>query len=729
MLRGMSAVSFSASMDISNGKSDQRRKRRKSFELRENYMRLACDTGGTFTDLIVENVDRGLQMYKAATTPDDPVRGVLDAIQLAATATGQSLAAFLAGVTCVIHGTTHAINAIITGNTAKTALLATAGHRDILVLREGGRIDPFNSAVPYPEPFVPRALTFEIPERINSAGDIVKSLNDAAVIETLGQLREQKVESVAVCLLWSIVNPIHEKRIGALIAEHLPGVPYTLSHALNPVLREYRRASAAAIDASLKPSMTSYLGSLAERLRDAGFAGRLLVLTSQGGVMDASDIAKAPIHAINSGPSLAPVAGRHFGALGDGSRDIVVADTGGTTYDVSLVRGGRIPLTRETWIGQPSLGHITGFPSVDVKSVGAGGGSVARVDDGGVLHVGPESAGAKPGPACYGQGGTSATVTDACVVLGYLDANYFLGGTMRLDLAAARNAIAVHVARPLRLEIEQAAAAVVRVATENMVQAIAGITVNQGIDPARAVLIGGGGAAGLNSVFIARRLGIATLVIPEVGASLSAAGALMSEVASDHRATSFVSTRAFDYAAANKLLDTLETEGLNFLRSAGFTPTPDSIDFTIEARYEHQVWEIDVPLTPRRFRGESDVARMVEDFHALHEQIFSFRDPKSAVELIGWSARAHARTHEAGVGRLQPTQVSRAVGKTRRVYFDEIGFCDAAVYDFEHMAPELRLSGPAVIESPFTTIIIDPPCRFDRTLDGSIVIDIFGRNP
>ncbi len=294
-------------------------------------MRFACDTGGTFTDLIVEDDQGGLHMYKAATTPDDPVKGVLDALALAAADMDLSLADLLAQGDMLIHGTTHAINAIITGNTAKTAFLTTAGHPDILVLREGGRIEPFNFVAPYPEPYLPRALTFEVPERINSAGAVHTPLDEAAVVAIAEDLKARGVEAVAVCLLWSIYNPAHELRVGELLDEHLPGVPYSLSHKLNPALREYRRASSTAIDASLKPLMGRYLGGLTERLAEAGFNGRTLVLTSQGGMLDATDLAQKPIHAINSGPSMAPIAGRHYARLESDAPNVIIADTGGTT--------------------------------------------------------------------------------------------------------------------------------------------------------------------------------------------------------------------------------------------------------------------------------------------------------------------------------------------------------------------------------------------------------------
>ena len=684
-------------------------------------MRFACDTGGTFTDLIVEDDDGSLTMYKASTTPSDPVKGVLDALTLAAEDRGLALADLLARGDMLIHGTTHAINAIITGNTARTAFLTTAGHPDILMLREGGRIEPFNFTAPYPDPYVPRALTFEVPERINSAGNVYTPLDEAAVLEIIARLAEAEVEAVAVCFLWSIYNPAHELRVGELLEEHLPGVPFSLSHQLNPALREYRRASATAIDASLKPLMGRYLGGLTERLDAAGFTGRTLVLTSQGGMLDAHDLARKPIHAINSGPSMAPIAGRNYAALDSGSPNVIIADTGGTTYDVSLVRDGRIPLTKETWIGQPFRGHMTGFPSIDIKSVGAGGGSIAWVDAGGLLHVGPRSAGAVPGPVCYGAGGTEPTVTDACVTLGYLDPNYFLGGSMELDAAGARAAVEEHVAKPLGLPVEEAAAAILSVATENMVQAISDITVDQGIDPADSVLIGGGGAAGLNSIYIARRLGCPTLLIPETGAGLSAAGALMSDLTNEYRATFFTTSDAFDRDGVNATLDALRAEAQAFIDGPGAGSASSQIEFAVEARYASQVWEIEVPLPMDRFTDDVQLDTLNEAFHAMHERIFAIRDPGSAIEYVGWTATARCGLRGGGPGRLR-AGTGHAVSGTRKVYFAGEGEVDAAVFDFDTMAADESHSGPAIIESPFTTVIADSATRFERTASGSLLM-------
>jgi N-methylhydantoinase A len=687
-------------------------------------MRFAVDTGGTFTDLLVEDAAGEIRMYKAATTPADPVQGVLDALALAASDRGTTLPGLLARGELLVHGTTHAINAILTGNTARTAFLVTQGHPDILVLREGGRTGIFDFTVPYPEPYVPKALTFEVPERITADGAVRTPLDEAAVEAIAQQLAALRVEAVAVCLLWSIVNPVHELRVGAILARHLPGVPVTLSHALNPSLREYRRASSAVIDASLRPLMAGYIGGLTSRLRAAGFPGRVLMVTSQAGMVDADEVAQTPIQLVNSGPSMAPVAGRAYAEVEARARTVIVADTGGTTFDVSVVRDGRIPRTREMWIGQPFRGHMTGLPSVDVKSVGAGGGSIASVDAHGLLRVGPKSAGAVPGPVCYGKGGTEPTVTDAALVMGILDPAYFLGGAIPLDMAGAHAAIERTVARPLGLEVAPAAHAILAVATETMVQAIMAITVNQGIDPTGSVLIGGGGAAGLNMVAIGRRLGVARVVIPEVGAALSAAGALLSDLVDERRAAFYAHTRRFDMAGVNAVLAGLEARARQFLATAGKDAIDSRIRFFAEARYPDQVWEIELPLRVTRFTDAADLKLLEEDFHAEHEALFAVADPGSPVEIVGWHVQASATLREPGLPRLGHGVGDKVLDASRPVYLGASGWQETPVHRFEQVPATMSLAGPAIVESSFTTVLVEPGTRFRRDPAGSLVVTL-----
>jgi N-methylhydantoinase A len=685
-------------------------------------MRMACDVGGTFTDLVVEESGR-LGMYKAPTTPADPAAGIIAAVERAAADAGQSTDIFLGRASMFIHGTTRAINAILTGSVARTALLTTEGHRDILVIREGGRIEPFNFSVPYPEPYVPRALTFEISERIDATGRPLRPLDEAAAVAVIERLRQANVAAVAVCLIWSIANPRHELRLGELLAAHLPGVPVTLSHRVNPTLREYRRAVSASIDASLKPVMQDYLGGLDRRLRQAGFRGRALMVTSQGGVMDAEAMAAAPIHAINSGPSVAPVAGRHYAQFDAAAETAIIADTGGTSYDVSLVRGGLIPRTRETWLGQPYRSDMTGFPSVDVRSIGAGGGSIAWVDAGGLLHVGPQSAGSAPGPACYGTGGLSPTVTDCALILGYIDPANFLGGALVLDTRAAAAALSSHVAQRLGLGLEETASAVLAVATEKMVSAIGDITVNQGIDPAGAVLVGGGGAAGLNCVAIARRLGCKRIVIPAVGAALSAAGALMSDLGTEFARMSFTTARKFDAPRIAATLAELDGHCNDFAAGPGAGAEIQSRTFSVEARYPHQVWEIEVPVRRPRLRSADDLDCLVADFHATHRQIFAVDDPGSDIEFVTWRVRINCRLHRPGGEKLQfDSRSTRALPSRRPAYFSQLGWVEARVEQFETLLDAGRVEGPAIIESPFTTVVVDPGAATERSPSGGLIV-------
>ncbi len=689
----------------------------------KRLMRLAIDTGGTFTDLVIED-DSGVHIHKAPTTPDDPVRGIIDVLRLAAESRGIGLQEFLADGEILVHGTTRAVNAIITGATAKTAFLTTDGHPDVLVFREGGRTSPFDHTRAYPEPYVARALTFEVPERVGSEGEVVRALDEEQTREVLRSVQQTGAEAVGVCLLWSTMNPAHELRVGDLIEEELPGMPYTLSHELNPSLREYRRASSTVIDASLKPLMTEYLTGLEQRLRGEGFTGRVLMLTSGAGVKDVASVAAQPIHSINSGPAMAPVAGRFFAQLDSQTDTAIIADTGGTTYDISLVRRGTIPTTRETWIGAPYFGHMTGFPSVDIKSIGAGGGSIAWVDEGGLLHVGPQSAGAVPGPAAYGRGGVQATVTDASLVLGHLDPDYFLGGRMALDVDASRRAIAEHIAEPLGIEVDAAAAGVLALATEQMVMAIKEITVNQGVDPAGSVLVGGGGAAGLNSVAIATLLGCRELVIPEVGAALSAAGGLMSDLTADHAVTFVSTTESFELDKANGLLAEIGARCDAFIAESGATAAESSVVYSAEARYPHQVWELEIPLAAAQFRDDRDVNELRRAFHATHREVFGVDQPTAHVELLALRARVSCRLRSDAAPRLHREAALHDELPNRTMYFSALGRVDARVVHLDGMAPGRVVVGPAVIESPFATVVIDPGNCVERLASGSLVVRI-----
>jgi N-methylhydantoinase A len=690
-------------------------------------VRLAIDTGGTFTDLVVSTHDGRRRLFKSATTPDDPIEGVFDVLGVAADSFESTPAELLANADLLIYATTRALNAVLTGTVAKTAFLTTEGHPEILLFREGGRTEPFNHRRSYPPPYVPRHLTWQVPERVNAQGEIVQPLDEAAASGMIDELEAAGVQAVGVCLLWSIANPAHELRLGELLEQRLPGIPVTLSHELNPTIREYRRASATVIDASLKPVMAEHLSELQGRLSAAGLRVPVVVVTSSGGVMESSAVAAAPIHMIASGPAMAPIAGRHYASVDTGSETAIVTDTGGTSYDVSLVRGGRIPRTRETWLGERFLGHMTGFPSVDVRSIGAGGGSIAWVDEGGFLHVGPQSAGANPGPACYGRGGDKATLTDAAVVLGYLDPATFLGGAMPIDAGAARRAIERFVASPLELDPREAAAAVLEVTTEQMVHAIEEITVNQGIDPREAVLVGGGGAAGFNAVAVARRLGSSAVLFPPVAAGLSAAGALASDLVAEFASIAPTSSATFSFAEVNRVLDDLLAKSNSFLRSAMSSSgnagaESGAVEYWVEARYTNQVWELELPVDVGRFAGPDDVERLTNGFHDLHERVFEVRDVESPVEFIAWRARANLALRNGSA--LEQAVVDEGVPATSRpAHFPGIGETDVRVQPLSGLEPGAVLAGPVIVEADLMTIVVPPGASIGRSTSGGALVD------
>ena len=684
-------------------------------------MRVAVDTGGTFTDLIFERQDGRSGMHKAPSTPSEPLIGVLDAVDLAAEELGMDRRRFLGETRLFIHATTRATNAVLTRETARTGLIVTKGHRDILVFREGRRTEPFAVSRPYPKPYVARALTLEVSERVNAAGEVVTPLNEREAEEVIQRLVSLGVEAIGVCLLWSVVNPSHELRVGELLDSYQARLEYTLSHQLNPSIREYRRASSTVIDASLKPNMRSYFAGLRKGLFGAGFDGRLLVVTSDGGLVDSEFVEAKPIYSINSGPSMAPVAGREYAAADVDSENAIVADTGGTSYDVSLVRKGTIPRTRETWLGEEYFGNITGFPSVDVKSIGAGGGSIAWVDDAGLLHVGPHSAGARPGPACYGAGGTDPTVTDAAVLLGIIDEDFFLGGRMPLHRESAKEAIQEKVAERLGVGVYKSAAGIMRVATESMATAIETITLRRGVDPNNAVLIAGGGAGGLNAIDLARRLRIPRVIVPRVSPALSAAGALISDMVGQYGSTCLTTSASLDYELVGRTLAELRRQCQAFLEVAETLALDHQIRFTAEARYPEQVWELEVALERGKLESAEDVRRLLEVFHREHESVYGFADRDSEIEIVGLHGRIEVRVRPDHWIVPIPEGLSRP-RHLRQVYFPRYDWLETVVVNAGNLPMGEAIKGPIVVEDELTTVVVDPSAAVKLQNTGSLIL-------
>jgi len=686
--------------------------------------RVSVDTGGTFTDVVVADEHGRFTIGKALTTSGRIFNGLSAALENAAETLGLTRADILGRTDILIYGTTRATNAIVTGTIAKTAFLTTAGFPDVLVLREGGKFNPHDFSTPFPAPYVPRRRTFEITERIDARGSIVLPLDETQARQTLQTLRARSYEAVAVALLWSIANAAHEQRLGALIEAELPGVPYTLSHALNPILREYRRASSAAIDASIKPLMQAHLRDLQSDLRESGYRGEILVSTTMGGCLDVDSVIERPIHTVRSGPAMAPVAGRHYAALEEARESVLVVDTGGTTFDVSLIRDGRIATTQDTWLGEQFTGHMLGIPAVDARSVGAGGGSIAWLDPAGLLRVGPRSAGARPGPACYCLGGTAPTVTDAALVLGYLDPDYFLGGRMQLDVAAARAAIET-IATPLGITLEAAAYSIFAVSNETMINAIKDITVAEGIDPGEAVIVAGGGAAGLGILPIARELRCRAVIVPRTASVLSACGMQFSDIQLEQSASAPTRSVDFDRAAVNAALAYIDTHLDTFaarLADRGFRER--RMTYRVDAHYAAQVWDISVDLTAPRIGSDSDVATLVESFHANHRRIFSVDDPASPVEFLNWTGRVAIALPQQRSGETLAGAAHTVPVGTRRALFDEHDAREATIYRGEQIRVGDVIAGPAIIEEATTTLVLPPGTRARLMPTGSYVVTL-----
>lgn len=664
--------------------------------------RISVDTGGTFTDVVVSASDGTMAAGKALTTYDRVFRGFSASVDRAARTWGLSAADVLGSADVIVYGTTHATNAVVTGQTATTALLVTKGFADTLTLREGGRRNVFDSHAPYPPPYVPRRLTFQLHERISSEGDVLEPLDEDHARAVLSALPEHGVEAVAVMLLWSIVDDRHEQRVAELIEEILPGTPYTLSTRANPSIREYRRASAASIDASLKPLMASHLGDLVADLRQHGFIRDLLVVTSEGGVLDVSEVLDRPVLTINSGPSTAPLVGAKSAPDED---VVVVCDMGGTTFDVSLVERGRVRHTREAWLGEPFVGNLTGLSSVAVQSIGAGGGSIAWIDGGGMLRVGPQSARSTPGPAAYGQGGELPTVTDACVLLGYLNADTF-EAAFRLDRDAAERAIATHIAVPLGLEPVKAAQAILDVSVNQMANAIRQTTLEHGVDPRGALIVAGGGAGAMVATALGDALDASRVVVPATAGVLAAYGSHQAPIATEFLSPLFVDTRAYDEEAVGSVLKELDTQADAFVARFNQDGLPAHITYFVDARYPAQAWDLRVHFDHRPVTSAEGMAVIEQQFHQEHEHRNGIQDSTSRVEVLTWGVRAEVSNPLEKEASLLP-DISKVTSRTDTVVFGSKP-CPAVRLHGGSLETGQVVLGPAIIDEAITTVVIPP---------------------
>jgi N-methylhydantoinase A len=681
-------------------------------------IRMAIDIGGTFTDATLIDEESGaVSIAKVLTTPADPSEGFMAAVGRALAEGGVEATQ----VQFVVHATTVATNAIIEGKIARSGFVTTEGFRDLLEIARQVRPSLYDTQFEKAPPLVPRDRAVGVRERLGPAGEVLTPLDDDSVREAAALLRREQVESVAVCLLHSYVNPAHEQRVGEILAEELPGVPVSLSAEVAPEFREYLRASTTVINAVIRPVVERYLARIESRLAEAGVRAKLLVMQSSGGVFSSDAAARKPVFMVESGPAAGVIASAYLGET-LGKPDILSFDMGGTTAKVGLIQGGQPSVTKDYNVGGHAGAGIGGMslsgypvrtPVVDLVEIGAGGGSIAWVDSGGLLRVGPRSAGDDPGPVCYRRGGVEPTVTDANVVLGRLNPGYFLGGEMGLDIDGARVAIEERCAKPLGLDVTAAAYGIVEIANAAMVNALNLISVQRGYDPRDFVLVGFGGAGPVHANAIARDAEMPTLLIPRSPGIFSATGLLTTDLKRDAATTIMRRLDELDPAEAEATFVELEAAGRTELQHEGVAD--DAIEFVrqIDLRYVGQSYELTIPA------GDG----LLERFHAEHDRTYGFAAPEEPVEAVslrltsvGRIAKPPARKLDAG-GAPEPKE-------RRPVYYAEAdGYVDCPIYDRYALPAGARLAGPAIVEEFDSTTVVHPGFSVSVDETGNLIIE------
>jgi N-methylhydantoinase A len=665
--------------------------------------RISVDVGGTFTDLTIADEAILLGRHKSPTTPEDLTQGVLNCLALAGNGLNISLEDLLGNTDVFIHGSTTATNAILEEKGVKCGVICTKGTKYTLWRGEGRRKDIFNYKVLPPKPLVRPYLCLEVSERIDKDGDILVTLNEGDVRAAVRQLKEWNVKAIAICLLWSIINPIHEQRIGEIIKEEWPDIPFSLSSEIQPIIREYHRMSCVSLNAMIQPIVTEDLQKLQNALLEKGFRGDPLIVISSGGVVPIGEVMKKPVFMLFSGPSMGPVSGLYYAEQNHEENSIVI-DMGGTSFDVSTVIEKRITTTREGRINN----YPTGVAANEILTLGAGGGSIAWVDPAGILNVGPRSSGAIPGPACYMRGGKEPTVTDACVALGYIVLDFFLGGRMEISAEQAQKAIKEKIADPLDLSVEEAALGIYQVTREKMVGGILNMTVKRGIDPREFIIVLGGGATGLFAAGLAEEIKVRRIIIPKETAELCAFGALNADISMSSVASKYTDSNDFNYEEINQVLGELEKKGKAFLDRLGVSSETSEFEFYTSARYPMQVTELEVPLGDKVMTPER-CAKLIEIFHDAHLSRYKTADPGSPVEFVMWRSVARSRTPGISLEKKShagedPSQA--LIGKQRAFFEDEKCFIETSCYDGEKLSNGMKIDGPAIIVLPDTTIVV-----------------------
>ncbi|MCW5770127.1 MAG: hydantoinase/oxoprolinase family protein [Rhodospirillaceae bacterium] len=686
--------------------------------------RIGIDVGGTFTDFLLMGETGTGRIFKVLSTPDDPSEAVFRGMAEMAAADGLDTAAFLAAVDRIVLGTTVTTNAVLTRRWVKTGLLATAGFRDALAMRRGVREKLYDNKYLAPEPIVPRTLRLPVRGRIDHAGTEVAPLEPGDVDRAVEAFQAAGVEAVAICFMHSYANPAHERVAAARVRELMPAAYVSASSEIVPQLRFYERTSTTVLNAAVGPLLKRYLARLEGRLAAGGFRGILLIMQSNGGVTTPAVAAERAATTVLSGPAAGPIAGQALigSAAGDG---FITIDMGGTSFEASLAQGGRPAITTSATVDRFALA----LPTMDIKTIGAGGGSMAWIDQGGLLRMGPQSAGAKPGPVCYGLGGTVPTTTDANLVLGYLSADFFAGGRMALDAEAARRAIDVQVAKPLGLGLVQAAAGMYRVMNVNMASAIREVSIERGFDPREMPLICAGGAAGTHAAMIAAELGIRRVLVPREASVFCASGMLRTDLRHDYvrsYAAPFT-PQTLDRTRLLDLLRDMEAEGNRTLEQEGVPPDRRRFVYALDLRYVGQYHEVRVEEIPETELKRLDLAAVRSMFHRLHDRLYgySLEEDGTVVELVNLRMTAFGITDKPDTAPLDIAgpDAGHALKTARRAYAAEQGdYIDMPVYDGDALRPGNRFHGPALVESAVTTVYVPQGFGLEVDAFGTIIL-------
>jgi N-methylhydantoinase A len=684
-------------------------------------LRVSVDIGGTFTDMVVAGPDGSVEMFKAPSTHGELSVGVMDCLKKAAAHRKVKLDDLLAEVDTIIHGTTVTTNALLTRAGALTGMITSEGFRDIIEMRRGMRVGvtPYNLKVAFPEPLVPRHRRLTVPERLRFDGSVITPLDEAAVERAARELKSQGVQAIAVCFLFSYVNSAHERRAAEICRKVHPDAYVTTSSDTLSAAREFERFNTAIVGAYTGPIFSSYIDQLDQELRKTGFRGKLVLIQSNGGIQDKETAKKNPVSTLLSGPAAGPSVGVFFASAH--SDNIISVDMGGTSFEAALVRRSEILLTTETWLSQQRIATKL----VDVHSIGAGGGSIAWFDPLKLLRVGPQSAGSRPGSACYGNGGTEATVTDANLLLGYISPDYFLGGEIKLKPAEAERAVG-KIASVLGSDVTDAAYAIYDVVNESMADALNERCTKRGFDPREFVLVAAGGAGGLHAANIAAKARIKKILIPKFAAAYCAFGMQLPDYSHDYVRSYPGRIETIDPATVNALYKEMEDEGRRTLATAGVAAKDVEIVRTADLRYVGQFHEVGVPVG-ETVQDRQAVASLAHAFHERHHELYGFSIPERPVELLYLRLRAIGRTPKVKLREIAAAPSADASGLRkglRRCYLGKtFGWREIGVYDGDRLLAGHRITGPALIEQRVTTVMVPDGFRCDVDAHGNYLLE------